>query len=132
MDIRDIFRVGKVSSVNAANCTARVTFPDKDNLVSQELPIIVIGSHGTKGYWVPEEGTQVLCCFLPNASGRGMNAGFVLGAFYSAADPPEENNKKVRCLKVPDGSYIKFDGNGNVEIHATGNLKLTGARIDLN
>ena len=116
MDIRDIFRVGKVSSVNASNCTARVTFPDKDDLVSQELPIIVIG----------------LCCFLPNASGRGMNTGFILGAFYSAADPPEENNKKVRCLKVPDGSYIKFEGNGNVEIHATGNLKLTGARIDLN
>ena len=61
-----------------------------------------------------------------------MNTGFILGAFYSAADPPEENNKKVRCLKVPDGSYIKFEGNGNVEIHATGNLKLTGARIDLN
>ena len=132
MDIRDIFRVGKVSSVNASNCTARVTFPDKDDLVSQELPIIVIGSHGTKGYWAPEEGTQVLCCFLPNASGRGMNTGFILGAFYSAADPPEENNKKVRCLKVPDGSYIKFEGNGNVEIHATGNLKLTGVRIDLN
>lgn len=132
MDIRDIFRVGKVSSVNGANCTARVTFPDKDDLVSGDLPIIVIGSYQTKGYWVPEVGMQVLCCFMPNPSGRGMNDGFILGGFYSTENPPGETDPKVRCIKVPDGSYIKFDGAGNVEIHATGNLKLTGARIDLN
>ena len=132
MDIRDIFRIGKVSSVNGAACTVRVTFPDKDDMVSAELPIVVVGSHGTKGYWVPEVDTQVLCCFLPNPSGRGMNDGFVLGGFYSTEDPPEESDPKVRCIKLPDGCYIKFDGAGNVHIHATGNLTLTGARIDLN
>ena len=132
MDIRDVFRIGKVSSVNGAACTVRVTFPDKDDMVSAELPIVVVGSHGTKGYWVPEVDTQVLCCFLPNPSGRGMNDGFVLGGFYSTEDPPEESDPKVRCIKLPDGCYIKFDGAGNVHIHATGNLTLTGARIDLN
>ena len=132
MDIRDIFRIGKVSSVNGAACTVRVTFPDKDDMVSAELPIVVVGSHGTKGYWVPEVDTQVLCCFLPNPSGRGPNDGFVLGGFYSTEDPPEESNPKVRCIKLPDGCYIRFDGAGNVHIHATGNLTLTGARIDLN
>ena len=130
MDIRDIFRIGKVSSVNGAACTVRVTFPD--DMVSAELPIVVVGSHGTKGYWVPEVDTQVLCCFLPNPSGRGMNDGFVLGGFYSTEDPPEESDPKVRCIKLPDGCYIRFDGAGNVHIHATGNLTLTGARIDLN
>ena len=35
--VRDVIRVGRVSSVNGTNCTARVTFPDKDDLVSQEL-----------------------------------------------------------------------------------------------
>ena len=132
MDIRDIFRIGKVSSVNGAACTVRVTFPDKDDMVSAELPIVVVGSHGTKGYWVPEVDTQVLCCFLPNPSGRGPNDGFVLGGFYSTEDPPEESDPKVRCIKLPDGCYIKFDGAGNIHIHATGNLTLTGARIDLN
>lgn len=132
MDIRDIFRIGKVSSVNGANCTARVTFPDKDDMVSAELPINVIGSHGTKGYWVPEVGTQVLCCFLPNSSGRGMNDGFIIAGFYSLEDPPEETDPKVRCLKLPDGCFIRFDGAGNIHIHATGNLTLTGANIFLN
>ena len=132
MDIRDIFRVGKVSSVNGANCTVRVTFPDKDDLVSDELPVIVPGSFEMKEYHLPRVKTQVLCCFLPNDSGCGMNAGFVIGGFYSAEDPPEETDPKVHCLKLPDGCYIRFDGAGNIEIHATGNLKLTASRIDLN
>lgn len=130
--IRDIFRIGKVSSVNGKNCTVRVTFPDKDNVVSDELPIIVIGSYKTKGYWVPEVNMQVLCCFLPIISGVGLNKGFVLGGFYSTEDPPEETDPKVRCLKVPDGSYIRFDGNGEVHIHASSHMILTAPKIDLN
>ncbi|MBR1494884.1 MAG: phage baseplate assembly protein V [Acidaminococcaceae bacterium] len=135
--IRDIFRIGRVSSVNAANCTARVTFPDKDDtagkgLVSQELPIIVVGSHGTLGYWVPEVDTQVLCCFLPNPAGTGMNEGFILGAFYSVEDPPEDQDENVRSIRFPDGSFFHFDGKGTIRIHASSHLILTAPRIDLN
>lgn len=36
--IRNMLRVGRVSSVNGAACTARVTFPDKEGLVSAEPP----------------------------------------------------------------------------------------------
>ena len=132
MDIRDVFRIGRVSSVNGTNCTARVTFPDKDDLVSAELPIIVIGSKGTQGYWVPEEDTQVLCCFLPNPSGSGLNEGFILGAFYSQQDPPEDKDKNVRSIRFPDGSYFHFDGKGTIHIHASSHLILTAPRIDLN
>ena len=130
--IRDIFRIGKVSSVNGTNCTVRVTFPDKYNLVSDELPIIVIGSYKTKGYWVPEVNTQVLCCFLPIISGVGLNKGFVLGGFYSVEDPPEETDPDVRCIKFPDGSFFRFDGKGTIHIHADKHLVLTAPRIDLN
>ena len=130
--IRDIFRIGKVSSVNGANCTVRVTFPDTDNLVSAELPLIVIGSYKTKGYWVPEVNTQVLCCFLPIISGVGLNKGFVLGGFYSVEDPPEETDPDVRCIKFPDGSFFRFDGKGTIHIHADKHLVLTAPRIDLN
>lgn len=135
--VRDMFRVGKISSVNAQNCTARVEFPDKDDstgksLVSQELPIIVIGSRGTKEYHLPEEQTQVLCLFLPNPSGYGMNDGYVIGCMYSEEDKPAESDKRVRSIMVPDGSYIRFDGQGKVEIHASGHLVLTAPIIDLN
>ena len=132
MDIRDIFRVGKVSSVNGANCTARVTFPDKDDMVSAELPVIVPGSYDMKEYHLPRVKTQVLCCFLPNASGRGMNDGFIIGGFYSTENPPADTDPEVYSLRMPDGSYIKFDGAGNLEIHATGNITITGANVFIN
>ena len=74
--LKNMLRVGRVSSVNGTNCTARVTFPDKEGLVSAELPVLQIGSLSTMGYWVPEVDTQVLCAFLPNPSGKGINTGF--------------------------------------------------------
>ena len=132
MDIRDLFRVGLVSSVDGPKCTAKVTFPDKDDMVSDDLPIVIIGSHGTQQYWLPEIGTQVLCCFLPNPCGHGMNQGFILGGFYSTADPAPETDPKVRLIKLPDGSYIRFDGDGELHIHASKHMILTAPRIDLN
>lgn len=47
--IRNMLRVGRVSSVNGAACTARVTFPDKEGLVSAELPVLQVGSPSTRG-----------------------------------------------------------------------------------
>lgn len=134
MDIRlkDVIRIGKVSSVNGANCTATVVFDDRDELVSNELPIITIGSNGTRGYWVPEVETQVLCLFLPNSSGKGTDDGFILGAFYSQADKPPESDPNVRSVTFPDGSRIKFDGAGNLEIIMTGNITIRGKNIFLN
>ena len=110
--LKNMLRVGRVSSVNGANCTARVTFPDKEGLVSAELPMLQIGSLSTKGYWVPEVDTQVLCAFLPNPSGKGINTGFILGAFYSTENPPPEsdpamvrmfggcNMRRTPCLRL--------------------------------
>lgn len=130
--LKDIIRIGKVSSVNGDSCTATVVFDDCDDLVSTELPIITIGSNGTRGYWIPEVGTQVLCLFLPNTSGTGVDDGFILGAFYSTIDKPVETNPNVRSLTFSDGSYLKFDGSGNLEIVMTGNITIRGKNIFLN
>lgn len=49
--IKDLIRIGRVSSVNPLKCTAKVTFPDKDDMVSDELPILTIGTNKTKAYF---------------------------------------------------------------------------------
>ncbi len=134
MDIKQIkkmVRIGIVSSVNGETCSARVTFTDGDDMVSRNLPIIVIGSSQTKAYWLPEVGTQVLCIFLPNVSGNGFDAGFVVGAFYSCADAPVESDASVRSITFADGSFIKYAG-GNIEINAKGKLVLKGAMVEIN
>lgn len=69
-------RLGTVSSVNAAKGTARVTFSDRSNVVSPELNVM-------KNAWPIAPGERVVCLFLPTG-----NAGFVLGAYHSADDPP--------------------------------------------
>ena len=114
--LKNMLRVGRVSSVNGTNCTARVTFPDKEGLVSAELPVLQVGSLGTRGYWVPEVNTQVLCAFLPNPSGRGINQGFILA---------------VRSITFPDGSRIRYEG-GVIEISAASAIRITAPRVDIN
>lgn len=129
--IKNLVRVGIVSSTNGSACTAKVTFPDKDNMVSGDLPVIQIGANGTESYWIPEVGTRVLCLCLPNPSGSGMNAGFILGAYYTKAKPPPESDPDVRCIRFKDGSFIKYD-HGTITINAASQIVLQAPMIHIN
>lgn len=120
--LNQLIRVGKVSSIDAAKCTARVTFEDNDDLVSDDLPIITRNTLFNKDYWMPDINEQVLCLFLP----IGVSQGFVLGSFYSAADLPIENSGDVTSIQFKDGSKISFDrstGILSVEIKNQINIK---------
>lgn len=138
--LHNIIRIGCVSSVDPQQCTARVTFNDKDGMVSNDLPIIVPCSKSNKAYWLPDIDTQVLCIFLPNPSGNGINDGYIVGAFYSDVDTPAENGPKIKSLKFDDGSYVRYDGAGNIQIHAAGSITITadgsitinGATVNIN
>ena len=129
--LKNVLRIGKVSAVDGASCSARVTFSEQENLVSQWLPVLVIGSKETRGYWVPEVDTQVLCVFLPNASGQGLKEGFIIGAFYSDVDTPVESDPDVRSVTFVDGSRVRYD-HGNIEIIAKGDVIIEGRNIFLN
>lgn len=103
--LKNIVRIGKVSTVNAEERTARVIFQDKANLVSGPLIILqnqpsitvleteltygVLSAEGhthegeTESHtheliitpWLPYIGQLVLCLYLPN----GESDGFVIG-----------------------------------------------------
>lgn len=79
--MQDVIRVGVVSSIEGA--AARVTFPDRDDLVSALLPVLQHGALRTQGHWMPEVGEQVFCIFRPDA----LEDGFVVGSFYSSGQP---------------------------------------------
>lgn len=129
--LKNVLRIGKVSAVDGVSCSARVTFSEQENLVSQWLPVLVIGSKETRGYWVPEVDTQVLCVFLPNTSGQGLKEGFIIGAFYSDVDTPVESDPDVRSVTFVDGSHVRYD-HGNIEIVAKGDVIIEGRNIFLN
>lgn len=123
--------VGIVSKRNDAEGRVTVTRPDRDNQQSAELAVLQRGTHGTKEYWMPAIGDQVVCLHLPNEGGKGSGVGYVLGAVYSDKDKPAEQDADVRSTVFPDGSYVRYE-NGNIHIHAAGEVFISGKNIYLN
>lgn len=134
-------RKGIVSSVNRENCTAKVYFPDWDEKVSFDLPVMQKNTLNTKYYWMPEPNEQVICAFFAN----GTQEGVVLGAIYSEVDKvPEEFLVSDDCDGVlfSDGTLIRYDVQnhilfidvkGEIEIKADKNIRAkSGEKIYLN
>ncbi|WP_113673759.1 hypothetical protein [Vallitalea guaymasensis] len=85
--LKNIVRVGTVSSIDQSTRTARVKFTDKKNLISGPLKILkcspvisiqTVSDHThetTIKPWIPSIGELVLCIYLPN----GGSDGFIIG-----------------------------------------------------
>lgn len=137
-NIKNMIRVGIVSSVDVANMTAKVMFTDKTDgngapLISANLSILSRGSRKHKEYWVPDIDEQVLCVFLPNVSGCGSSDGYIVGCIYSSVDEPIKTGEGIRRIDFGDGSYVEHNRNtGDMTIHATGTIRITGSKIYLN
>lgn len=110
--LRNLIRVGYVSSqeTNDRQAAARVVYADRQNLVSEPLPILQKSSKGTQDYWSPEVGEQVVTIHLPN----GTNRGFILGSFQSTSAPPPVTDPNKRHTTYADGSVFEFDKNSSV------------------
>ena len=76
----DLFRIGKISSINYQNGTARVTYPDRGGDTTPEIPFLAFE------YWMPKEEDQVLVAHLPN----GPASGGILGTFWHNGNRPLE------------------------------------------
>lgn len=75
-----LIRLGNVSSINYEAGTIRVTYPDLDNSVTDDLPVLHFGGK----YKMPEIDEDVLVLHLSN----GAEVGFVAGSYWSEEDPP--------------------------------------------
>lgn len=96
---RNLIRVGFVNSINAKKGTVQVLFPDKDNKVSNNLPLL------SYEYHMPKVEDQVICLFL----GNGLENGFCLGKFYSDINPPPQDDEKYYRKQFSDGTHIEYD-----------------------
>lgn len=138
-------RVGIVESTNPEAATVRVKIPDLDDLISYDLQVLQRKTLKDKDYWMPDLQEEVFCLFL----GNGLETGFVLGALYNKEDAPPVASQDKRHVTFEDGTQLEYDRRahkltanvqGDIEVHATGNItvaaggnvKITGARIDMN
>ena len=90
---------------DAVNCRVRVRFPDRNNMLSYWLPIVVTKSQDDKAYWLPDLGEQVVCTMDEHDED-----GAVLGAIYSSVDTtPAGVSANIRQLLLSDGANFKYD-----------------------
>ena len=144
MDERRLIREGVVTAINEASMTARVTFEDRDALVSSELPILARGSSSAAAdYWLPSLEDTAVCIFAPNDDQSGQ--GWLLGTRYNEKNPPAKAGG--RRVQFADGTTIEYvDGalnisvsgalninvSGDINITADGNINIKGKQIHLN
>ncbi len=114
----DVIRIGKVSSVNAGSGMVRVTYPDKDDSVTAELPVFSF----TDEYKMPKVGSQVLVVHLSN----GTSAGVCLGHYWNKSNkPPVSEGFRKELGEESGDAYLEFSG-GKLTIHAS-EIVLDGA-----
>jgi len=106
------FRVGTVSAQDTARAKVRVTFPDRDQLVSYWLPVLVTKAQHDKFYDMPDIGEQVVCLM-----DLRDEAGCVLGAIYSSADTPPVNSPDKWHVTFKDTAVLEYDRNLHVLKH---------------
>jgi phage baseplate assembly protein V len=99
-----MFRVGLVKSQDVNKGRVRISFPDRDQMTSWWLPVVVPKTQTDKAYWLPDVGEQVVCMMDEHDED-----GAVLGAIYSDADTtPVQSADKVHW-SFKDGTSLEYD-----------------------
>jgi phage baseplate assembly protein V len=139
-----VLRFGYISVFDAEKKLARVRFPDKDDLVSWWLQVVVINTLENQDEINFDPGEHVACLM----AGNGIERGVVLGALWDKKNEPPVGDQDIRVTKYKDGttvqvdrknhivevkdhygSYIRFEG-GNIHLIAAGNVHINNPQFD--
>lgn len=143
--VENCVREGTVSEVYPSRHSARVTFEDREGLVSAELPILTTFASKNKSYALPDVGERVVVLSVSNDPTSG--SGYIIGSLYFT-DRPALNDQDVTQVrfadsatvtynrrdsrfevKFADGSTITHDGKkGDLTMNINGNITITGER----
>jgi phage baseplate assembly protein V len=99
-----MYRIGIVTDQDLAQGRVRVRFPDRDQMRSYWLQVVVPKSLADKVFWMPDAGEQVVCLM-----DECDEAGAVLGAVYSSVDAPPVQSPDKFHLRFHDGTIIEYD-----------------------
>lgn len=132
-------RIGKISSINYPNGTARITYEDKDQSTTTEVAFT------SYQYWMPRVGDQVLVAHISS----GTSAAVILGPVWHDGNRPVEGFEglyRKEYANTPGKACERFDATndaytqtvkGTIDINATENWMVkvnddAGAAIQLN
>lgn len=98
------YRRGIVDSVGAWH-RVKCRLPDRDNVVTGWLDVVVPSTSGDRVAWLPKPGNQVALMLDEHDE-----AGCVLGAIYSDADPPDADaSTSLRRVAFADGGIVEYN-----------------------
>lgn len=92
-------RAGIVDGINATKGTIRVTFPDIDDMVTDDIALFSAEQS------FPEIGDPVVCIFLSN----GSQQGFCLGPYFNDNNVPPIPDQNKYVKRFNDGLSIEYD-----------------------
>lgn len=123
-------RFATVSTVQPEKGTVRVVLEDGDDMVSYPLQVLFPRAGKDTVQDMPDVGDRVAVLF----SGAGLEAGVVLGGYYSDANTAPSKNSDVFYRRFSDGTELSYDRKahklsasvqGDVECTVKGSASLT-------
>lgn len=102
--MKDNIRTGEVSSIDFVNGMIKVTYPDRDNDVTDNIPYL--SQNGE--YKMPNVGDMVVVLHLSN----GSTFGIALGTFWSDGNKPFKIGKglyRKELSNTQNEAYFEYD-----------------------
>lgn len=79
--MEDIIRIGFISSINAKDGSAKITYQDRDKMVTEDFPFLAFGGE----YHIPKVNDMVLVLHLSN----DISSGVIMGKYWNDENKPE-------------------------------------------
>lgn len=103
--VPSLIKIGEISSIDPAKCTARVVFDDEDSIVSFDLPVLQRNSLKNHDYAMPDVGEDAIVLFF----GEGQEDGIILGSIYAGEVTPPESTENRRTVVFDDDTRVCYD-----------------------
>lgn len=103
--VPSLIKIGEISSIDPAKCTARVVFDDEDSIVSFDLPVLQRNSLKNHDYAMPDVGEDAIVLFF----GEGQEDGVILGSIYAGEVTPPESTENRRTVVFDDDTRLCYD-----------------------
>ena len=99
-----MYRTGVVVAVDEMTVRVRVQLDAEDGLITHWLNVNQAKTHDDKAYWMPDIDEHVNCIL-----DERLEAGTVIGAFYSKEDLPPVQSTEKRHVRFKDGAIVEYD-----------------------
>lgn len=104
-DVPSLIKIGEVSSIDPAKCTARVVFDDEDSIVSYDLPVLQRNTLKNRDFAMPDIGEDAIVLFF----GEGQEDGVIIGSIYAGEVTPPESTEDRRTVVFDDDTRVCYD-----------------------